>query len=405
MIQNQVYLQMTTDANNNKFYNMVNNQNGTFTATWGRVGTDGKSKDYPIDDWNKVYLSKIRKGYEDVTDLRKKSTKSDYKPLDNKEIQDLIDILMKKSRQYTGSYYEDVQVTPIMLDKAQDILTELASAIDKKYTNDTAALDNFNRILLRLYTTLPRKMKNVRDELVVSLNMRVRKLKEEQDLVDNLRTQTMLTNTSSDTDILSALNLKVEPCTQDDLDIIKKALSDLDSKYVLNRAWVCQNNKRDEEFDDYLKNHNLKNDSRTVKYYWHGTRTENVFSIMANGLQCNPVNAHITGKMFGNGIYSAPKSKKSLNYTSLSGSYWAGGKDSVGYMFLNAVITGHKLNVTDNYYGGIYLSSLDGTKFNSNFADYHSVYAHSGRSLRNDEVIVYNSAQVASRYLVEIKYR
>ena len=109
--------------------------------------------------------------------------------------------------------------------------------------------------------------------------------------------------------------------------------------------------------------------------------------------------------MFGHGIYSAPKAQKSIGYTSLSGSYWASGRDSVGYMFLNAVITGHKLVTQNQYANGIYLATMTGDKFNSQFANYHSVYAKAGTSLRNDEVIVYNQSQVAARFLVEIAYR
>ena len=398
-----VYLQMTTDKNNNKFYNMVDNGNGTFTVTWGRIGTDGSTTDYPISLWESKKRSKLAKGYVDVSHLHKKSTNDTYKPVSDKEIQSLIDDLMAKSRQYTSRYYDsNIQITPAMLDKAQEYLNELAQCVDRKYNNDKDAINDYNRWLLKLYTALPRKMKNVRDELITQLDQRIPKMNNEQSLVDNLRTQATVVNSQHDTDILSALNISVEQCDDDDLEIIKKALADLDPRYKLKRAWRCRNHKRDGEFDDYLAVHKLKNDDRTVKYYWHGTRTENVFSIMANGLQLNPSNAHVTGKMFGYGIYSAPKASKSLNYTSLSGSYWAGGSDNVGYMFLNAVITGHKLTTQNQYANGIYLATMTGDKFNSQFANYHSVYAKAGTSLRNDEIIVYNQGQVASRYLVEI---
>lgn len=401
-----IYLLMVTDQNNNKFYNMEDIGNGEMKVTYGRVGTDGTVKIYDITDWNKIYNSKIKKGYKDVTELRKKQASTEYKPLDDKEIQELIDDLMRKSRQFTGEFYDE-NITPVMLDEAQELINSLASTIDNKYSDDRLALNAFNKILIKLYTTLPRKMKKVQDELVYDIDKRIAKITEEQTLIDNLKTQVTINNSQSDTDILSALNIQVAQCTSDDLEIIKKALADLDGKYKLNRAWVVKNNARDEEFDDYLEKNNLKNDSKTVKYYWHGTRTENVFSVMVNGLQVNPANAHITGKMFGNGIYSAPKASKSLGYTSLRGSYWAGGGDKVGYMFLNAVITGHKLNTDDTYLNGIYLSDLNEEKLHSNFANYHSVYAHGGpgKRLRNSEVIVYNNAQVSSKYLVELTYK
>ena len=61
-----------------------------------------------------------------------------------------------------------------------------------------------------------------------------------------------------------------------------------------------------------------KEDIHQVKQLWHGSRNENWFSILENGLQLNP-NAIITGKMFGKGIYFAPSSNKSWNYTSYRG--------------------------------------------------------------------------------------
>jgi hypothetical protein len=36
--------------------------------------------------------------------------------------------------------------------------------------------------------------------------------------------------------------------------------------------------------------------------------------------------------MLGRGIYAADKAIKSLNYTSLRGSYWSGGNSDVGYL-------------------------------------------------------------------------
>ena len=49
-------------ANNNKFYNMDDNGNGTFTAHYGRVGQAGSKKTYSIYEWDKKYTEKIRKG-------------------------------------------------------------------------------------------------------------------------------------------------------------------------------------------------------------------------------------------------------------------------------------------------------------------------------------------------------
>ena len=60
-MKDPVRLIMVTDQNNNKFYNMDDNGNGTFTVTYGRVGTDGTKKTYDIGDWTKIYNSKTKK--------------------------------------------------------------------------------------------------------------------------------------------------------------------------------------------------------------------------------------------------------------------------------------------------------------------------------------------------------
>jgi poly [ADP-ribose] polymerase len=74
----------------------------------------------------------------------------------------------------------------------------------------------------------------------------------------------------------------------------------------------------------------------TTKLFFHGSRNENFWNIIKNGLQLNP-KAKITGKMLGAGLYFANKAAKSINYTSLRGSYWSGGTSNIGYMAVFAV--------------------------------------------------------------------
>lgn len=49
---------------------------------------------------------------------------------------------------------------------------------------------------------------------------------------------------------------------------------------------------------------------------WHGTKNENLMSILLKGLKIKPPNARHTGSMFGEAIYFADKLTKSLNYSS-----------------------------------------------------------------------------------------
>ena len=43
---------------------MIENKDGvSFTASWGRVGTNGRTQIYSMQEWDKIYNSKINKGY------------------------------------------------------------------------------------------------------------------------------------------------------------------------------------------------------------------------------------------------------------------------------------------------------------------------------------------------------
>lgn len=65
----QVFLTQTKDGHN-KFYDMYNNEDGTFTAHWGRIGTYGQSKTYSMDLWFTKYFEKEDKGYQEVDSSR-----------------------------------------------------------------------------------------------------------------------------------------------------------------------------------------------------------------------------------------------------------------------------------------------------------------------------------------------
>ena len=99
--------------------------------------------------------------------------------------------------------------------------------------------------------------------------------------------------------------------------------------------------------------------------------------------------------MFGYGLYFAPKAKKSLGYTSHNGSYWARGTSNRGYMGIFSVHTG-KMKRYDTSQ-----SSLTFDKVSR--MGYDSVMGEKGRSLYNDEIIVYSEAQTTIKYLVELR--
>ena len=62
-----VNLVMVDPSNKNKFYNMTENSDGTWTAEWGRVGYSAQVQVYPSHEWNRKYREKLKKGYQDIT--------------------------------------------------------------------------------------------------------------------------------------------------------------------------------------------------------------------------------------------------------------------------------------------------------------------------------------------------
>lgn len=71
-----VRLECTTDGHN-KFYEMTENGDGTFTARYGAIGTTGATKVYPMSKWPDIYNSKIHKGYSQKFDRHEYLTQED----------------------------------------------------------------------------------------------------------------------------------------------------------------------------------------------------------------------------------------------------------------------------------------------------------------------------------------
>ena len=62
-MDNVYLIKVDSYNNNNKFYQMIDNHNGFFVVKYGRVGTEGQTHSYPIEQWDDKYYEKIRKGY------------------------------------------------------------------------------------------------------------------------------------------------------------------------------------------------------------------------------------------------------------------------------------------------------------------------------------------------------
>lgn len=403
------YLVMvTSSANNNKYYHMNSNGDGTWTAEYGRVGSSPQRRTYGMSQWNSKYNEKLRKGYVDQTDLiedlikvEKPKAEKKYKNIENAAIAEIVERLQSMARKTISDNYtvKSNSVTQAMIDEAQKIITSLIDIDD---------VSEFNDALLKLFVTIPRKMENVSSYIARSKDDFNAIIKKEQDLLDVMQGQVVqhIAEEPEDEDapviehtILEQLGIEFEECDDKDIAVIKSALNE--SAHKFKRAWRVKNLKTQKRYDDFVKNNNIMN----TKLLFHGSRNENWWSILNTGLVLRPTNAIITGKCYGYGLYFAPKAQKSIGYTSLSGSYWAKGSSNSAFMALMQVAYGNPYDVYDFNYK---YQTLDYDKLQDCKKGANCLHAHAGAdlgysTLRNDEIVVYKEEQCTIKYLVEIQ--
>ena len=385
----QCNLIMVTSENNNKFYNMVENGN-VIDVTYGRVGCKETKCTYPISKWDSLKNSKIRKGYKEVTTYKQDIKPSVINEIKNDDVKDIVKILLEKARtsiaeNYLVSYKE---VTQKQIDEAQSVLDSVL-----EYRRKRIEVSELNNRLLKLYTIVPRKMKKVQDNLLTCFDTTRLKeiIKTEQELLDTMATQVAQNTDSDGKNILDVAGLTMKPVTKKEEKIILNKLGNNKGQYI--RAFQVTNKSTQEIFDNNLANVNNKQ----TDLLWHGSRTENWWSILSNGLMIRPSGVATVGAMFGEGIYFANKAQKSIGYTSLSSSYWAKGNDRKAYLALFEVNVGNQKHINEH---DSFCYNLSYDKLNKKGFD--SVFAHAGRSLKNDELIIYKKEQCTVKYIVEI---
>lgn len=391
------------DVNSNKYYNLFPDGD-QFRVEYGRVDSTKTTKYYPISKFESQVKSKLKKGYKDVTNLKKDlveeisstNPESPYKEIENKAIKAIVEELQRLARETIQKNYtvKASAVTQDMVDAAQDIIDALA--------NSSSTVDDFNNNLLKLFTAIPRKMGNVRDYLAKDTNDFAKIISTEQDLLDVMRGQIYVKPENEHEEvvekkqqtILEELGLVMEETDVNDVAMIKTLMNESASKF--RRAWRVTNLKTQAKFDKFVEENKIK-DTRLL---FHGSRSENWFSIIKTGLIIRPSNAVYTGSMFSDGIYFAPKCQKSIGYTSLSGSYWARGGNNTAYMALFEVAYGTPY-VIYQHDSSCYRLNYDVLQNKNPKCNCLHAKADKGM-LRNDEIVFYRNDQMTIKYLIEI---
>jgi len=125
------------------------------------------------------------------------------------------------------------------------------------------------------------------------------------------------------------------------------------------------------------------------KEVFHGSSMANILSILKSGLKISPpATAAIAGKLFGNGIYGAIHSTKSLGYA--LNRWGQGGVGDSAFLF-----------VCDFAMGNCYSTTEYGCR---KPADKDSIWAKSSSGgLHHDELIVFQEYRVNPRFLIECR--
>ena len=404
--------------NSYKYWTAKLYDDGNWTAEWGRVGCENPDSG----TWNEskktldsVVKSKIKKGYthqktigEAVaqsgsgnvvknTDLhaiaRAQLVKSSSPVLD-RLIKRFVDANVHKitsSTQITYNSTTGLFTTPLGivtmegLTEARDLLADLAPFVRKQRFDNTA-----DAILCKYLRIIPQAL-GMKRFTTATLIPDDNALQKQNDLIDSLESSYQAMTTAPTTAATPAK--KQETVFQVDLDVLNDA-----AERRRLESYFENSKKRMHGYDNVrvreifkVNIHEMTNrfESKTtpIKEVFHGTSQANCLSILKSGLKVSPPStAAIAGKMFGNGIYGAINSTKSLGYT--FNRWGQGGVGDAGWLF-----------ICDFAMGKIYE-----TRYSCNPQHgYDSVWAKAGASLANDELIVYRNSQVRIKYLLECK--
>jgi poly [ADP-ribose] polymerase len=382
---------MITPDNNNKFYTMsYDGVSDTFEVERGRVEvTKIQEKPVPISKYDSVLKSKLKKGYKDVTHLVGVAVDKDvaFKKEKDSKVQQFVELMERYRNNLVSSTYTKAStVTKAQVDEAQATLDKL---VEKK----NSSTDVKNKLLVELYSIIPRKMNKVQNYLIPSIKLEDI-LAKEQDNLDAISSSVDTSVlTEHDNTLLTNIGLKMESVDHSTVNEIQYLMSQPTyySNKPLKNADVDVYRIVNEREDKVYHKKKEALPVKDSKFLIHGTRNSSVLSIFEQGLKIRPAgNFHFAGKVYGNGNYYSETVAKSLNYT---------GNDVDKVLLVYEVLIGNPF-VYSGWYRG---NSFPLTEAELLKRGFHSTFVKAGNGLLNSEIIVYNEQQQRLAYLIHIK--
>ena len=410
----EIRLIMADVGNNaNKYWTGFLQENGDVYCEWGRVGKSGQSKTFP--NAGRSYLDKKarekeRKGYKPLKTVNNTSpvevknselqqiARKQIKVTDfelNKLVDKLISYNIHKITSNTNITYNSNSglfqtplgiVTVDAINEARGILSDIQPVVEKGAFQDSRWRNWLNEYL----TLIPQDI-GMRRATPERLFGDLKMLSSQNDILDSLESSYEASKDIPQTD--DGEEKELESVFDVELGSVDtQTFNRIRDKYHKTRKdmHVCSHLDVKKVFSvriaDMAKAFEIGAKVGNLHEFWHGTSVANVLSILKSGLHKSPPSsAKVTGKLFGNGIYFAKDSTKSLNY---SAGYWSGQKNNNCYMFLSDVALGK--HYTPKY--GERLPKIG----------YDSTWAKPGISgIHNDEYIIYNENQCNLTYLIE----
>lgn len=397
--------------NNNKFWNGYLYDNGDVSSEYGRVGYASQKDEWPAAGekyLEKKYKEKIKKGYTEtktISDTGKtivlektnlaSIAKSQIKYSTNNTLNDLIDRLAK------NNVHNITQNTNLKFDKDTGLFKSALGIITLEGINEARNIlvdikkdhklrsDAFFKNVSKYYRLIPQDIGRFIDKDAILSNDK--QFDAQINILDSLEASFNLISKPSDTGTVKQEIEKIfdlELSLLEDQVMYKRIVDNYENtkKNMHGYGNVKVRNIYAVDIKEMTNSYNNKLGNDIEVY--HGTGAANILSIFKSGLKVSPPStAFIAGKMFGNGIYGAIASSKSLGYTL---GRWGNASSDYGYLFVCDFAMGKTHNPTGPYSGPP--------------AGYDSCWAKASMtSLANDELIVYKNNQVKIKYLIEVK--
>lgn len=406
------------NSNHNKWWTGELYDDNRTVTRWGRVGMGEQSKEFPgcgKDFLEKKKREKLKKGYSELKTVKAgpqvASIGSDVAKQNliqiaidqiagsntylQKLVRRLVDSNVHKITNSTNIKFNDATglfstplgiVTPDGVTEARNLLVDIKQFVDASKFTDTSLGDKVN-LFLRLVPQNIGMGKFNASKIFPNSEA----IEKQNDILDALESsyQTLQAKPVTSSTDQKSIPEKVFSVSMD-------LLSDK-NEYKRVEDWFNNSKKSGHGYNHVkiaqiykIDVHDVSNGFNAalgnIEEVWHGTSEANLLSIMKSGLKVSPPStAFIAGKMFGNGVYGAKASTKSLGYST---GRWGGSSGDSSWLF-----------VLDFAMGRIFhTKSSSQPKSNTD-----STWGHEGPSLRNDELIVFKNSQIKIKYLLECK--